>query len=191
MGQPSRPSTPLHTLAGLRCLPFILRKESSFSACTVPATLPILSWISSRRKCTGMDGLLLPRSAPSSSACLPCFCQSAFASSGHGACRSFPQWQWSHASISQFLGFGFSRNPPGIGSSATFRRSAALMSLDIAVANRAPVAIRPYGRPSTAPLVSFSRCMLLRSTANRIGAPTRAAALGLTRPQSGVPSSAK
>src|SRR5665213_3252934 len=48
------------------------------------------------------------------------------------------------------------------------------------------------GRQMTAPVTSFSRCILLRSTANRSGPPARAPALGLTRPQiSWVPSSVK
>src|SRR6185312_860395 len=46
-------------------------------------------------------------------------------------------------------------------------------------------------RQRTAPVPSFSRCILLRSTANRSGAPSRAPAFGSTRPQTCVPSSVK
>ncbi len=38
-------------------------------------------------------------------------------------------------------------------------------------------------RQRTAPVTSFSKCILLRSTANRSGPPSCAPALGLTRPQ--------
>ena len=46
-------------------------------------------------------------------------------------------------------------------------------------------------RQRTTPVTSFSRCILLRSTANRSGPPSRAPALGLTRPQTCAPSSVK
>src|SRR4029077_6886448 len=46
-------------------------------------------------------------------------------------------------------------------------------------------------RQMTAPVTSFSRCMLLRSIARRSAPPSRAPALGLTRPQTCLPSSAK
>ena len=46
-------------------------------------------------------------------------------------------------------------------------------------------------RHRTAPVTSFSRCILLRSTANRSGAPSWAPAFGLTRPQTCAPSSVK
>src|SRR5579864_2778235 len=40
-----------------------------------------------------------------------------------------------------------------------------------------------FARQRTTPVPSFSRCILLRSTANRMGAPSLAPAPGLTRPQ--------
>ena len=46
-------------------------------------------------------------------------------------------------------------------------------------------------RQRTTPVTSFSRCMLLRSTANRSGPPSCAPALGLTRPQTCAPSIVK
>src|SRR4249920_670170 len=46
-------------------------------------------------------------------------------------------------------------------------------------------------RQRTTPVTSFSKCILLRSTANRSGAPSCAPALGLTRPQTWAPSSVK
>ena len=57
----------------------------------------------------------------------------------------------------------------------------------VAIPSPQPLVFLLRGRQRTAPVPSFSRCILLRSTANRSGPPSRAPALGLPVRRSALP----